>query len=148
MSIDRAAILPVTDGGTVMAPKVRAIRVLIIDDDIDGADALRDLLSLLMFGQGDIAIAHSGEDGLQMVPKLRPGLVLCDIGLPKMDGYQVARAFRADSALERTPMRLVALTGYGQPEDFQLTADAGFDLHLVKPPAPERLEEILRNIDS
>jgi CheY-like chemotaxis protein len=67
--------------------------------------------------------------------------VLCDIGLPGMDGYQVARAFRADEALKGT--YLVALSGYALPEDLQRAQEAGFDRHLAKPPSIQKIEEAL-----
>jgi CheY-like chemotaxis protein len=67
--------------------------------------------------------------------------VLCDIGLPGMDGYQVARAFRADEALRAA--RLVALSGYALPEDLRRAAEAGFERHLAKPPSLEELEGVL-----
>jgi two-component system, sensor histidine kinase len=75
-----------------------------------------------------------------MASELRPELALIDIGLPLVDGYEVARYVRR----HQLPVCLVALTGYGQPEDHQRCMDAGFDEHLVKPVDPERLTELLR----
>jgi two-component system CheB/CheR fusion protein len=73
--------------------------------------------------------------------ELKPEVVLCDIGLPEMDGYAVARAFRADEALRAT--YLVAVTGYALPEDVARAKEAGFDQHLAKPFSLEKLEEVL-----
>jgi len=140
-----AAVIGVADGGITIDPEVRGRRVLIIDDDMEVAEALRDLL-LLMFTLEDVAIARNGPEGLQAARTLPPDLVLCDLSMPRMDGYDVARAFRADSTLRRS--RLVALTGFAQPEDLQRTAGAGFDHHLGKPPELEELEKLLQNIGS
>jgi CheY-like chemotaxis protein len=73
-------------------------------------------------------------------------VVFCDIGLPGMDGFEVARAFRADDVLRDT--RLVALSGYALPEDVQRAREAGFDQHVAKPPSLERLEEALASNQS
>ena len=75
---------------------------------------------------------------------MRPEVVFCDIGLPGMDGYEVARAVRADDALR--PTFLVALTGYARPEDQEKAREAGFDRHLAKPPDLELLGEILARL--
>jgi two-component system CheB/CheR fusion protein len=115
-----------------------AQRVLIIEDNIDSAETLREALEL---GGHPIAVAYTGTEGLAKAHAFHPDVVLCDIGLPAMDGYAVARAIRADPELER--ITLVALTGYGQPEDVSMTRGAGFDVHLVKPPDIEVLEDVI-----
>jgi CheY-like chemotaxis protein len=74
--------------------------------------------------------------------KFSPDVALCDIGLPGMSGYDVAKAFRADEKVRST--HLVALTGYALPEDLQRATDAGFDAHIAKPPSLEKIEEMLR----
>jgi CheY-like chemotaxis protein len=74
-----------------------------------------------------------------------PGVILCDVGLPDMDGYEVARMVRSDPVLSQ--VRLVALTGYAQPEDRRRALDAGFDDHLAKPPPPEELARVLSALD-
>ena len=76
-------------------------------------------------------MALSGSEALEALHQRRADIVLCDLGLPTMSGYEVARAVRADAALRA--IHLVALTGYGQPEDRRRSAEAGFDAHLVKP---------------
>jgi len=74
-------------------------------------------------------------------PPFRPDLVLCDIGLPGMDGYAVARAFRADPGLAH--VRLVALSGYARPEDLERSAEAGFERHVAKPASLDALEDLI-----
>ncbi|MBI5510397.1 MAG: GAF domain-containing protein [Deltaproteobacteria bacterium] len=113
-------------------------RVLVIEDNVDAADSLREALEL---EDHEVAVAYDGPGGVRMARELRPEVVLCDIGLPGMDGYEVARAFRSDAALRST--HLVALTGYALPEDVAKAKEAGFDAHLAKPPTMEKIEEAL-----
>lgn len=113
-------------------------RVLIIEDNLDAAESLRDVLEL---GDHHVAVAYDGRQGLQKAREFLPEVVLCDIGLPGMDGYEVARAFRRADDLKTT--FLVALSGYARPEDLQRALEAGFDLHLPKPPSLDRIEELL-----
>ena len=86
-------------------------------------------------------MAYNGPSGIDKARELRPEVVLCDIGLPGMDGYEVAQALRADPALAAS--FLVALTGYALPDDLRRAADAGFVRHLAKPPSLETLERLL-----
>jgi CheY-like chemotaxis protein len=88
-----------------------------------------------------VSLAPGGRSGLERARAERPEVVLCDIGLPDLDGYEVARALRADPALSGT--RLIALSGYAQPEDRERALQAGFDAHLAKPPDPEALSRML-----
>ena len=113
-------------------------RVLIIEDNIDAAESMRDVLAL---AGHEIAMAHDGRDGLAKARELRPEFIVCDIGLPGLDGFEVARTLRADATFAHT--LLVALSGYAQPEDVSRATTAGFDLHLAKPPNLKRLAEIL-----
>jgi PAS domain S-box-containing protein len=113
-------------------------RVLIIEDNIDAADSLREALE---FGGHEVEVAYNGPAGIARARKYKPEVVFCDIGLPGMDGFDVARAFRADSALRGA--YLVALSGYAQPEDVLRASQAGFDQHLAKSPSLERLEQAL-----
>jgi PAS domain S-box-containing protein len=115
-----------------------ALRILVVEDNTDAADTLRDLLEL--FGH-DVEVAYTGSQGLEAAHQFRPEVVLCDIGLPGMDGYAVARQLREDP--ETASSRLVALTGYGRDADRDLASEAGFDLHLVKPVAPDELRRHL-----
>jgi signal transduction histidine kinase len=115
----------------------RALRVLIVDDNHDAADSMVMLLRL-MGQQG--SVAYSGEMALQLAADIAPDLVLLDLGLPDVDGFEVARRLRRSFS---TPPRLVALTGYGSEEDRQRTHEAGFDEHVTKPVAPDVLREVL-----
>ena len=116
-------------------------RVLIIEDQADGAQSLREALELCGH---QVEVADNGPAGLTRARAFRPEVVLCDIGLPGMDGYAVARAFRADEALK--DVFLVALSGYARPDDLLRSAEAGFDQHLAKPPRLDKLEELLSSL--
>jgi CheY-like chemotaxis protein len=130
------------DGSAVQEDRdAQALRILVIEDNGDAAEMLCDLLAL--FGH-QTEIAHSGTDGLALARRRRPDVVLCDIGLPEMDGYAVARELRADPLT--APIHLVALTGYGRDVDRHRAAEAGFDLHLVKPVGPEVLRRLLADL--
>ena len=113
-------------------------RVLIIEDNRDAADSLCEVLDLF---NHSAMVAYSGDEGLEKARAHRPDVVLCDIGLPGMDGHEVARAIRADASLSATT--LVALTGYAAPEDLARSHEAGFDYHLAKPPSIEAIEQVL-----
>jgi len=119
------------------APGAGGRRVLVVDDNHDAAESLAELVAL--FGHR-AEVAFDGPSALEKVRASRPDVLLCDIGLPGMSGYDVARAIRAEGA--RAP-RLVALSGYAEPQDVQAAAEAGFDLHVAKPPSPATLEQIL-----
>jgi PAS domain S-box-containing protein len=118
--------------------RTRPLRVLIVDDNEDAAECLMMLLEL----QGHEAhVVHSGLDALERARSLAPDVVLLDIGLPGLDGYQVAERLRQEHA-GRTPW-LVAITGFGAAEDRRRSQEAGFHRHLVKPVAPAQLTEVL-----
>jgi two-component system CheB/CheR fusion protein len=123
-----------------IGPEARSRRVLIIEDNIDAADSLREVLE---FGQHVVEVAYNGPDGLTKARQFRPEIVLCDIGLPGMDGFEVARAFCADETLRG--VFLVALSGYALPEDLQRAWEAGFAKHLAKPPTMEKIEDLLKH---
>ncbi len=105
-----------------------ARRVLILDDNVDAAQTLGALLEL---GGHEIELAHTGREAIERAPRFLPDVAFLDIGLPDMTGYDVARALRQAPSLERT--RLVALTGWGAPQDRAHSREAGFDVHLTKP---------------
>jgi CheY-like chemotaxis protein len=105
-----------------------ATRILVVDDNADAADSLAALLEL---ESHEVEVSYGSADALERVVRFRPAVVLLDIGLPDMDGYEVARRIRAMRDLD--PLRLIALTGYGQTEDRRRAKEAGFDSHLVKP---------------
>ena len=131
---------PATSQPGASATKSRR-RILVIEDNLDVADSLRDVLT---FGEHEIEVAYNGPDGIAKARKFHPEVVLCDIGMPGMDGYEVARAFRADAALNGA--FLVALTGYALPEDLERAQAAGFARHIAKPPSLEKLGEILAEV--
>jgi CheY-like chemotaxis protein len=112
--------------------------VLIVEDNVDAADTLKEIL--VSWGH-EVEVAHDGGAGLERARAFGPEIVLCDIGLPVMDGYEVAKAIRADPAL--ASVHLVAVTGYALPEDQSRAADAGFDRHLGKPVSIDLIEEVL-----
>jgi PAS domain S-box-containing protein len=120
------------------ADRLVARRVLVVDDNTDAADSLAMLLRLL--GQ-NVLIAYDGQTALQQAEANPPAIAFVDLGMPRMDGYELARLFRAHSALKGVV--LVALTGWGQPEDRQRTKETGFDHHLVKPVEAETLRQLL-----
>ena len=111
--------------------------VLLVEDSEDNREMLRLLLELDGFR---VDVAADGREGVHQAVMLRPKVALVDLGLPSFDGYEVARQVRA--ALGPS-IRLVALTGYGQPEDRARSAEAGFDAHLLKPIDHEALKAIL-----
>jgi CheY-like chemotaxis protein len=124
-----------------MAPVRR--RVLTIEDYADARESLRSLLEL---SGHEVREAADGPTGVELALRLRPDVVLIDIGLPGLDGYDVARRIR--SAPQGHRMVLAAVTGYGQPEDRRRAEEAGFDTLLVKPVRPEQLTELLRSCRS
>jgi signal transduction histidine kinase/PAS domain-containing protein len=118
-------------------PCVKGRRVLVVDDNADGADALAQIVELL----GHVAeVAYDGPSAVEKARARRPDVVLCDIGLPGMSGYEVAEALRTAAA---DGTRLIALTGYAQPEDVRRATAAGFHAHLAKPCDPEAIERLL-----
>jgi signal transduction histidine kinase/CheY-like chemotaxis protein len=120
------------------AATARAVRVLVVEDNHDVAESLAQVVELLGH---DVEIARDGPVALAKARANPPDIVLCDIGLPGMSGFDVARAFRADPDLCKA--RLVAVTGYAQPEDRREAAEAGFELHVAKPADPEEIERLL-----
>jgi CheY-like chemotaxis protein len=126
------------DGGL---PHPAGRRILVVDDNEDAADSL----SLLLGAMGyDTRAAYDGRSALEAVPEFKPSLVLLDIGMPGMNGYEVARSMRQRPELANTI--LVALTGWGQNEDRQRSREAGFHHHLVKPVDAAMLRELLRSL--
>jgi PAS domain S-box-containing protein len=118
-------------------------RLLIVDDNKDAAMSL----ALLLQMQGhEVRVAHDGPSALAIAPAYLPNLILLDIGMPGMDGYEVARRLRREPGLESVV--LAALTGWGQQEDRRRTAQAGFDHHLVKPVDGKTLEELLSTLQA
>jgi CheY-like chemotaxis protein len=112
--------------------------VLVVDDNRDGANTLGRLLRLL---GAEVQVANDGPTALEMLKTYRPAVVLLDIGMPKMDGYEVARRIRSQS--EFADLVLIALTGWGQEKDRLRTTEAGFNYHLTKPADIKAIETLL-----
>ena len=119
------------------------LRVALADDNIDGAETLAALLELDGY---EVRVAHDGLAALDLVREYRPDAVFLDIGMPGLNGYEVARQLRAEQSPGTTPPVLVALTGWGGAEDKKRAVEAGFDRHLTKPVDPDALLEILVEI--
>jgi CheY-like chemotaxis protein len=124
------------------APAAVCRRVMVVDDNVDGADTLARLLAA--HGH-DVRVFHEPVAALAAVPDFLPDLAVLDIGLPVLDGYEVARRLR--ELLDGHPCRLVALTGYGLPADREHSARAGFDTHLVKPVNPDLVVRLAAGTD-
>jgi len=124
------------ESGIVADPD--ALRVLVVDDNVDSAELLAESVRLM----GHVPrVAHDGPAGLRIGAEFRPDVALLDIGLPVMDGYELARHLRALPGLES--IRLIAITGYSQEADRRQSVAAGFERHLVKPIQLEQLREVL-----
>ena len=132
--------LPASDGiprGALAPGSGR--RVVIIEDNADAARSLADVLEVLGY---QVRVALDGTTGIALTRETAPDVVLCDLGLPDVDGYQVARTVKGDASLRST--RLIALSGYALPEDLERSREAGFDAHLAKPAPLEDLAVLLR----
>jgi PAS domain S-box-containing protein len=134
------ATVPAT--GARVGAKPLACRVLVVEDS---ADARLGLQLLLQQSGHSVETAVDGQDGLAKLRRFRPDVALIDVGLPGMDGYELARMARSQP--ETRDIRLIAITGYGQAADKHRALDAGFDLHLAKPVDPLALQELLSGIE-
>jgi CheY-like chemotaxis protein len=120
------------------AASAAQLKVLVVDDNVDAAQ----VLAMYVGSQGhDVRVEHDSHDALAQAAAFAPDVCLLDIGLPDMDGYELARRLRRDPATAQAT--LVAVTGYGQDQDRRNSAAAGFDHHLVKPVDMAALEKIL-----
>ncbi len=126
--------------GPSSAPR-SARRVLVVDDNVDAAESVAMLLR--MWGH-EVRLAHTGPDALVAAEEFSPEIVVLDIGLPGMSGYEVARRLRQQPTFARTV--LAAVTGYGQEEDRRRSQDAGFNYHLTKPVEPETLLRLVADL--
>jgi two-component system, chemotaxis family, CheB/CheR fusion protein len=123
------------------APPAAKRRILVVDDNSDVADSLAMLLRL----EGhEVETVYTAPGTFEAVQRMRPDAVLLDIGLPQMDGYEIARRLRADPAASR--VHLIALTGYGQEHDRERAREAGFGAHLVKPADIDAVNQILASL--
>jgi signal transduction histidine kinase len=139
--------LPLAETTAIAAPthpQARALRrprrILVADDNVDAATSLA---SLLAARGHDVRVAHDGAQALAVAREFEPEVAFLDIGMPKVQGYEVARRLREEAATSRC--LLVALTGWGREDDRQRAREAGFDRHLVKPADPARIDEILED---
>jgi signal transduction histidine kinase len=119
-------------------PSLEPQRILVADDNYDAAEALT--LQLQLAGH-EVRTAHDGVEAVELAKTFDPDIVLLDLGMPKMDGYEAARQLRLSPTTSRA--KLIALTGWGQQQDRDRTTDAGFDAHLVKPVAEAQLFKAL-----
>lgn len=117
-------------------------RVVVVDDNVDSAESLGRLLELMGH---EVRLAHDGLTALDLITTYLPETIFLDIGLPNLNGYEVAKRLRADSRLD-PKMRIVALTGWGQDGDRQKSREAGFNFHLTKPADPDRIVEIMAGV--
>jgi CheY-like chemotaxis protein len=115
-----------------------ALRILVVEDTQDAAESLAMLLRL---DGHDVAVAYTGPAGVEAAKACEPHVVICDLGLPGLDGYGVAREVRRHPATARA--LVIALTGYGDPEHRKRSRAAGFDAHLTKPADLDTLRELL-----
>jgi CheY-like chemotaxis protein len=143
--------LPVAEAPAATVPKldlpaaaVARRRVLVIEDNEDAAASLRDVVELA--GGHEVFVAHDGAEGVTVARLLRPEVILCDLGLPTMDGYEVARQLRASGDASWTT--LVAVSGYAAADDVERVAEAGFKHHLAKPADIETLLRIIAEAPS
>jgi len=125
------------------APPVRPVltadrlKILVVDDNRDAAETLSMLLELKGH---EVRRAYDGDNAMQLAEDFRPQMVLLDLGMPKMNGYEACRRIRGHAW--GAQMTLIAVTGWGQEEDRRKSTAAGFDGHLVKPVDPETLEDL------
>ena len=115
--------------------------MLIVDDNLDAVTTMKLLLEIRGF---EAATAANGPEALRLLPEFLPDVILLDIGLPGMDGYEIARRVRRMETGEE--VKIIATTGYAHDEDRQLATEAGFDYHLTKPVNFKTLEELLNRI--
>jgi CheY-like chemotaxis protein len=113
-------------------------RVLVVDDDLDSAEMVAEMLSMLGLHS---KFALDGPSGIALAKAFLPHLILLDVGLPEMDGYEVARQLRGEASL--STVKLVAVTGYSGPERESLAREAGFDHYIVKPIQLSALQPII-----
>jgi PAS domain S-box-containing protein len=126
-------------GAESTMPVSNSKRILVVDDNVDAASMLTEILQIL--GNEVVGMVHDGLAGVEATARMKPDMVLLDIGLPNIDGYEVAQRIRAQEALKQVV--LVALTGWGHEKDKQRAQQAGFDHYLIKPVKLEELQDIL-----
>ena len=118
-----------------------SLRILIVDDNKDGADSLAMVLKMM---GNDARTAYDGQEGVELAEEFRPEVVLFDIGMPKLNGYEACRLIRKQPWGRK--VIVIAVTGWGQGDDRQRSHDAGFDHHMVKPVNPQALMKMLAGL--
>jgi CheY-like chemotaxis protein len=139
MGLMKSSAEPPTPHAEQAAVKAGARRMLVVDDNVDAAESLAMILKM---NGHETRCAHDPETALTSAADFRPDVILLDIGLPRLDGYEVAKRIRAKS----WPVRLIALSGYGRTEDTERAKAAGFDAYLVKPVDFDELERVLERL--
>jgi CheY-like chemotaxis protein/anti-sigma regulatory factor (Ser/Thr protein kinase) len=139
VELPQVAVPAVGEHRAQAPPATSPRRIVIVEDSRDSREMLRYVLE---HAGHEVHEAADGPSGLRLILEIRPDIALVDVGLPGLDGYELARRARADEA--GRAVRLVALTGYGLPDDLRRSEGAGFDAHLVKPVDPTRLAAIIR----
>jgi signal transduction histidine kinase len=139
LPLETAAGAPAEAAARAAVASNGARRILVVEDNPDAAATMRDFLEL---SGHEVQLAASGADGIQAARRFHPEVVLCDIGLPGMTGFEVAEELRRDPTTRSA--KLIAVTGYGRDEDRKRSKEAGFDLHLTKPVDPAQLRAVLR----
>jgi len=135
------ASIPQASGGVAEQPIKSSHHILVVDDNRDGADSLAMMLRIM---GNDTRTAYDGQEGVDMAGEFRPDVVLLDIGLPKLNGYEACRRIREQPWGKGVVM--IAVTGWGQDEDRRRSHEAGFDHHMVKPVDPQALMEMLAGL--
>jgi len=127
--------------GAIRTTPAGGLRILVVDDNVDAAESIAEVLQLL---RNDVRVAHDGIEALRLARESTPDLALLDIGLPVIDGYELARRLRS----EHPAVRLVAVSGYGQDSDREAALHAGFSRHLVKPVSLQEIESVVTGPDT
>ena len=138
VTIDQTAPIKAVDAVNGSSPKGR---ILIVDDNLDSAQSLAEVLKMT---GNDTFVAHDGEEAVEAAERQRPDVILLDIGLPRLNGFDACRRIRANPWAEN--ILIIALTGWGQEEDRRKSAEAGFDGHLVKPVDMAELMKLLADL--
>ena len=138
VTIDQTAPMKAVDAVNGSSPKGR---ILIVDDNLDSAQSLAEVLKMT---GNDTFVAHDGEEAVEAAERQRPDVILLDIGLPRLNGFDACRRIRANPWAEN--ILIIALTGWGQEEDRRKSAEAGFDGHLVKPVDMAELMKLLADL--
>lgn len=119
----------------------KSLNILIIEDNIDLANIMCEILGLLGH---NASAANNGSEGIAKAKELSPNVIICDIGLPDMSGYELAKIIRKNPSLKDT--YLIAASGYAQPEYVERSKEAGFNIHLAKPVEFATLEMVLKEV--